>query len=327
LPRKPQITVYLLPRLGSARSRHPAGGSLARCAIRVALCSAVIISGFSGCAILRRRGKTDEQVAAARELSQQGASALENGQNQQAELLLQQALNSSPDDASTHRYLAEALWRRGAHREALAQIAEAVRLDSKNANLSVRAGEMSLASGAAEVSLAHAEHAIRLDPKLAAAWALRGRVFWQLNQHDRALADLERSLEFSPDNSEVMMNIATIYRQRGQASRCLTTLNHLLDTCPTGEEPQAALAMQGVTLLEMNRPQQAVEALIAATRRGPDSAELFFQLARAQTAAGRMDEAAAAARRALSVDASHQPSRQLLAQLAAHDVPAELQRR
>lgn len=275
-----------------------------------------LIPASSGCAVFGRRGRSADGIAAARELSRQGVASLEMGQPQQAEDLLKKALAASPDDASSHRYMAEALLRRGAGQDALAQMDEAVRLDPANAPLAVRAGEMSLASGGRDLALAHAERAIRLDPKLASAWALRGQCFRQINQPDRALADLERAVELAPDRSDLFLDVATIYRQRGQNARCLTALYHLLDTYPPGEEPESVLVMQGLTLMDLGRPQQATDAFLAAIQHGPPSADLYFYLAQSYSAGGRVTEATAAAQQALAVNSSHEASRLLLVQLA-----------
>jgi Flp pilus assembly protein TadD len=112
-----------------------------------------------------------------------------------------------------------------------------------------------------------------------------------------------------------------LYRQRGEHTRCLTTLHHLLDTYPEGEEPRLALQMEGLTLADLGRPEQAVESLTAATHRGPPSAEAYYQLAQVLETAGRPADATAAAQQALVADASHMPSRELLARLAATPAP------
>lgn len=242
---------------------------------------------------------------------------MEMGDWAQAETLLRKANDSSPADAETRRYLAEALWHRGAADEALKQMDEAVRLDPLDAALTVRAGEMLLAVGDTERALVRAEEAIRLDPKLPAAWALRGRVFWQRKQSDRALADLQRALVYAPDNADILLDVAVLCRQRGQAARCLTTLHHLLDTYPPGGEPQLALMLEGITLCDLGRPQQAVDSLLAATHRGPPNAELLYHLAQAQMASGNYASAGDSARQALAIDATHAPSRLLLTQLAS----------
>jgi tetratricopeptide (TPR) repeat protein len=252
---------------------------------------------------------------------------MEAGQCEQAESLLRQSLDSAPDDATTHRFLAETLWRRGAQSEALAQIAEAIRLEPVDPNHSVRAGEMALAMGQREAALVYAEQAIRCDPKLWTAWALRGRTFWQLNESDRAMTDLQRSLAIAPASTDVLFDAAAIYRQRGQHARCLATVQRLIDTYSPGEEPQAVLLLEGLSLMDLGRPEQAIEPLTLATHKGPPQVQTFFALAQAQSAAGRVTEARTSVEQALALDAAHQPSRELLAQLAAHVTPGETQRR
>jgi tetratricopeptide (TPR) repeat protein len=223
--------------------------------------------------------------------------------------------------------LAEALWRRGAAADAIAHMEAALQDSPTDATLAVRAGEMSLAAGARDPALRHAEHAIRVDPQRAAAWALRGRIFWQLQQPDRAIADLGRALEFAPQSADVLLDLAVMYRDRGQPARCLTTINHLHDTLASGEAPQAALVLEGLALLDLGRSQQACETLVAATHRGPANAQILYYLAHAQFAASRYNDAAATAQQALAIDAAHQPSQQLLAQLAVHTSPTDSQRR
>lgn len=321
--------MQLPPSSRSVRSqrRCAARATQGRNAAAVWLLVAMTLAECAGCATFGRRGPAAERAAACREFSRQGIAAMEAGQWQRAEMLLQQAIEASPEDAEARRQMAEVLWKRGATLEAMSQIAAAHRARPNDAHLAARAGEMALALDDREAALAHAEQAIRLDPQLATAWALRGRVFWQLQQPDRALADLGRALEFAPGSSDVLLDLAAMYRERGQPARCLTTLHHLHDTYPPGDEPQAVLVLEGLTLLDLNRPHQACDALLAAAQRERPTAQVLYYLAHAQYAAGRYTQATAAAQQALALDASHQPSRQLLAQLAAHATPDEPQRR
>jgi predicted Zn-dependent protease len=283
--------------------------------------------GTSGCASFGRRSRAAAAVAEGRDFSRQGAAAMQAGQWQQAEELLRKGLDASPDDPELRRQMAEVLWRRGATNEALAEAAAAVRVKPDDASLVVRAGEMALASGAHDAALDRAEDAIRLDPRLASAWALRGRVFQKTNEPERAFADLQRALVFEPDNAAILFELAMMYRERGDPARCLTTVHHLHDTYPPGEEPQNMLLLEGLTLIELQRPLQACEVLLTATRRGPASADVFFHLAQAQSAAGQGAAAEVALQQALAIDATHQPSRTLLTQLAGQSSPAEPQRR
>jgi tetratricopeptide (TPR) repeat protein len=286
-----------------------------------------LVLQVTGCASIGRRGAVPDELAACRELSRQGATAMEMGQWAQAESLLSRAVEASPNDSEAHHYLAETYWHRGAADAALEHIEEAVELDPSDAPLLVRAGEMRLTVGSVNRSLEYAEQAIRSDPKLATAWALRGRAFWRLGERDRALADLQRALQFAPENPDLLQDVAMLYRQQGQPARALAALHHLLDTYAPGEEPQLSLILEGQTLAELGRPSQAAESLAAAVRRGPPNAELFYQLAQAQSDAGDYSSASAAARQALVLDASHEPSRQLLARLASIAGPETLERR
>lgn len=280
---------------------------------------AVLIA--SGCSAIRRRGPVPEDVATCRELTQQGVAAMELGDWQQAEKLLQSAVEASPVDATTRHHFAEVLWHRHATDEALLQMEAAVRLDATDASLVVRSGEMLLETGATEKALARADQAIGLNPKLASAWALRGRVYARLGETDRALADLQRSLQFAPDGNDVLMDIATLYRQRGQHDRCLTTLHHLLDTYQAGEEPQLALWMEGLALADLGRPQQAAERLAAANKRGAPNADILYYLAQAEWASGRPEAATVAAQQALAANPGHEPSKRLLVEIARPPAP------
>ena len=87
------------------------------------------------------------------------------------------------------------------------------------------------------------------------------------------------------------------------------------------------LTLEGIVLLDMNRPKQASESLALATQRGQPNIDLMYHLAQAYSAAGDTEQATAAAQQALALDAGHEPTRQLLAQMAARTAPSDLQRR
>ncbi|MGD9634288.1 MAG: tetratricopeptide repeat protein [Pirellulales bacterium] len=297
-----------------ACARSPSAAKSLSMLLVVAFISSIFAS-FTGCAALRRRPVAAE-VAAGRDMTQRGVTAMEGGDWNSAERLLGSAVESCGKDASTRGYFAETLWHRGATDAALKQMAEAVELDPNDTTLIVRYGEMLLGTGDTDLALARANQAIMLNPKLAPAWALRGRIYWRLDQTERALADLQRSLEYAPDTSDVLMDVAAIYRQRGQHERCLTTLQHLIDTYPPGQATQLAYWMEGLTLADLGRPQQAAESLRIANQVGPPNADILYYLAQAQLAAGRHAEAVIAAQEAVAANPTHAPSRQLLAQLA-----------
>ena len=240
---------------------------------------------------------------------------MELGQWECARELLVEAVRMSPTDIDARRHLAEVLWRQGELRDAVIHMEAAVRLDSRHAPTLVRSGEMLLGVGAVHRAMNRAEEAIALDSALAGAWALRGQVFRQQGNSERALADLQQALRFSPHEAEVLLATAEIQHSLGRHQRSLTTLHHLLDVYPPGEEPQRALWLEGLVYNALERRTDAVESLYAATLRGEPKAELFYQLAETQKAVGQPGAATNSLRQALALDAGHQASQILLAQL------------
>lgn len=256
-----------------------------------------------------------ESVATSRELSQNGVTAMELGEWDKARAVLDEAVSTSPTDADARRHLAEALWQSYSRQEAVAHMEAAVQLDPRHAPTVVRAGEMLLEIGAIDQAHQRAETAISLDSTLAGGWALRGRVARQRDNPKRALADLQQALRFAPHQTDVLLQVAEVQYELGRPQRCLSMLHRLLDVYPPGEEPQKALWLEGLAYGAMQRHQDAVESLAAASQRGQPSTDLLYQLALAEQASGQTASAANTARRALEVDTLHQPSKNLLAQL------------
>ena len=117
-PRTPRFALAIWIRFHAPAARRRCGSSDCAALHSLGLWLRVCLSS-SGCAMLRRRGPSADEIAAARELSRQGVAAMESGKWQQAENLLKKSLDTSPDDAATRRSLAEALWHRGAEQEAI----------------------------------------------------------------------------------------------------------------------------------------------------------------------------------------------------------------
>ena len=270
-----------------------------------------------GCRSIEKKAPTQEAVATGRQLARQGISALDAGRCQEGETLLQQAVAAVPSDPEAHRYLAEALWQRGAASEAIQHIESAQVLSPSDPAVIVRAGEMLLATGDHARALQAGNRAIELDPKLSDAWALRGRVWWLKKQPDSALADLQRALKFSPSAPDLLIDVANIYYQQGQPQRCLTTVHRLLDIHAAGEEPLEAIVLEGKAYLAMGLPIPAGERFALVKSRSAPSPDLCCLIAQAECAAGRPEAAIVAAQEAVTLDASHRPSRELLAKLTS----------
>lgn len=281
-----------------------------RCAAIAACCFWV-----AGCRSLGKQSPSQEALATGRQLSQQGIAALETGRIQEGEKLLRQATEAVPSDPESHRYLAEALWQQGSSPAAIRHVEMAHALAPTDPAIAVRAGEMLLAVGNKPRAMERAEKAISIDPKLPEAWALRGRISWQMRELDNALADLQRALQFSPSSPDLLIDVANLYYQRGEPQRCLTTVHRLMDTHPLGEEPIEAIVLEGKAYLTMGLPIPASERFALAKSRAAPDPDLCCLLAQAEFAAGRSEAALVAVREAVSLDAAHVQSRELLARL------------
>ncbi len=286
----------------------------------------LIFSGLVavGCMAMRNKGEiVPESVVACRELSRQGVSAMEQGASQEACTYLVEAVETSPTDIDARRQLAEALWQADRRSEAVVQMEAAVRLDERHAPTIVRAGQMLLEIGDLGRSFQRAEQGIGLDATLADAWALRGRLFHRHGELQRSLADLQQALHYAPRNEDILFEVAQVQSQIGHPQRCLTTLHHLLDRCTPGDEPQRALWLQGLAYQQVERPQDALESLMAATYRGPPHADLFHALAQVELTLGMHAASEVSARKALALDSQHVASRTLLTRLHSDQVPKE----
>jgi tetratricopeptide (TPR) repeat protein len=242
---------------------------------------------------------------------------MERGEWARAESLLSQAIKSYPDDPNARRYYAEVLWQQGMRDDALLHAQEALRLAGEDAVIAVRLGEMQLARGRLEDARRLANEAIDVDPHLAAAWALRGRVAVISGQLDAALADFHWALEQQPADRALIFETAEVYRRMNRPQRALATLAMARENYQGGDEPAELLYLEGLALAALDRHQDAIDAYLAASKRGAATAELFAQLAQSQLRLGQVVEAEQSVGMALSLDPQHAASAALAERLRA----------
>ncbi len=275
----------------------------------------------SGCRLPGREGPVPAALTDCRRLSQQGAVALDRGDQPKAELLLSQAVAACPVDAEARRNYAESLWRRGARQEAIAQMEEAGRLVGEDASLWARLAEMHLANNEPEPARQDAERALNLDPKLASAWSIHGGVMQAGGEPREALADYLRALNYAPNERVILLQVAELHRQLNQPDRALQTLQTLADTYAAGEEPAQVLYLQGLAYVAIQRYDDGVESFATAISRGKPTPEMLCQLGQAELLAGHPAEALGAAQQALALQPQHQPSRDLLDRIQTAQQP------
>jgi tetratricopeptide (TPR) repeat protein len=265
-----------------------------------------------GCHLPGHEGPAPKSLVECRRLSQQGVTALDRGRQQDAEALLAKAVAAYPADAEARRHYAEALWRRGAQKEAIAQLEESGRLAGDDPLVWCRLAEMYLATGQSDLAWKNAERAIDLDPRLPGAWAIRGGVLRLSGQPGEALACYLRALGYAPKDRSILTDVAEVYRQGNQPERSLQTLQCLADTYSPGEEPPQVEHSLGQAYAALGRYDDAVESFSLAVQRGRPTPEMLCDLGDALLAAGHFAEAAATAQQALALQPQHPASLALL---------------
>jgi len=310
------MTLHRLLRRGRKVAHRNLGSPCARL-LPVIMAFASLV----GCRAFGNKGPVPEDVAQARQLSQQGLNAIQRGDWAAAENSLGEAVKTCPVDVEARRHYAEAMWRRGEHEVALKQLQQAMACDSTDTTLMVRAGQMQFEMGRLEEARSLADKTLDLTPQSADAWVLRGRIELAENHPERALADFHRALEYAPKDRDVLLRTAEAYRQVNRPQRALATLINLRETYAPGEEPQQVYYLEGLALQALGRPADAAVAYQLALERGQPSPDLYCRLGESQLAVGRRADADRAIEQALTLDPNHNPSRTLRQQVEVASRP------
>jgi tetratricopeptide (TPR) repeat protein len=115
---------------------------------------------------------------------------------------------------------------------ALADFAEAVRLNPKQADIYVSRAAVWKDKGQYDRAIADFDTAIRLAPKYAAAYSLRGAAWRLKGDIERALADQNRGIELNPTASLIRVERADTFRYMGDFDRAIADYDRALVRTP-----------------------------------------------------------------------------------------------
>lgn len=261
------------------------------CANCLLLLAVIGLGSQAGCRVLRGRGLTKDPTIA-RELSLQGADALEQHKYSEAETMFAEAVRLSPNDERAHWGLAEVQWQRGERPSATSHMAEAVRLSGGSPDLQVRLGRMFFDQQDYHNALQQSDAALKCKRDDAAAWALKGDVLRMLGDREQALDCYHRALIHRPDWPEIQVAVAEMYQAMNRPERALATLDRLSDQHGAGHVPPRAWVLRGRTLAAMGETAEARTTLRqAALKLGPDNSDLLLEIAQTQMELGDLVEA------------------------------------
>jgi tetratricopeptide (TPR) repeat protein len=268
----------------------------------------------SGCAS-NRAAREAEDLIAARQLTLHGLDAAGANNWSEAEELFRRAVSASPHDERAHHQYARALWHRDDRQTAILHMTQAVELSAGNPELLVELGRMYLWQGDLVLARQAGEQAIATDRQFAAAHALIGDVLLRQGRPEQALESFHLALALDTQQPLVTLAVADIYRQRAEHRRSLATLRPLnIKQLPPPVASQVCL-LRGLSEKEIGRRHDALANLAQALQLGPPAADTLFVVAQARLEMGDAQSARETLRAALSQDANHAASRELLARL------------
>ncbi len=260
-------------------------------------CGVVLLTALTGCKSLRPGGK-EANIAAVRDLTYHGLNALHHGRADQAEDLLQQAAEASPEDQRIRQHLAAALVQQGEVDEAIEQLKLAIEHSRHDPRLYVELGELYLAKGQPGLALQHAMVALKIDRQMCGAWILRGQCEREQGDHRAALASFHRGATFECAGPDVQFELARTYQKMQRPLQTLTALEMYSENFAADQLPMAAVMLNAETLTNLKQYRQAAEYLASASRRSDATSDVWVGLSRAQQLLGDQSGAQLTARSA-----------------------------
>ena len=191
-----------------------------------------------GCSTIQERmARRSEKCSS---LCDQARAAQEQGWPDQAELLLNEAINSRSKDLGTRRQLAEALWRFGRHEEALAELATLIQLHPRDAKLRSQQAKMLFEHKQVSAAALAADHALRLDPHSIDALFVKARTDAVQGNFEAAVESYILLTQLAPDRADANLELAEVHIRRGHPDQACPLLRDATQQSQTSHEQRAA---------------------------------------------------------------------------------------
>ena len=159
--------------------------------------------------------------------------------------------------------------------------------------------------GRAEESLASLREAARLAPDNASVWRNLGVCLAKLERYDEALDGLERASTLDPNNPDRWFDIALLDLERNRFEAAEKRLRRVLEAAPAHRQATIAL---GQLLVKQGRYKDALPYILEALEREPDNLGLLLDAGQAHREGGDREASAKAYERALALDRGSVPA-------------------
>ncbi len=209
----------------------------------------------------------------------------------------QEAIRLEPRLPGARYNLGRAYLETGDLERGIAEVQEALRLHSDFPEAHQALGMAYTEQGRWEEAIAHLKRALALHPDLAVVRNHLGRLYLAQGRLDEAIQTFRVLVERAPPLAEARHNLAVAYARKGLQELAIDQFREALRLRPDFHAARIDLA---TLLLEMHRPQDAINALqaaLAAAADGPgqhgqlDLVEIRYRLGIAYQMAGQPQEA------------------------------------
>ncbi|HEV8241800.1 MAG TPA: tetratricopeptide repeat protein [Thermoanaerobaculia bacterium] len=304
----PEPAAALRDAFGQAEQALRAGEmELAESRYRTALLEGWLLKGALAVAAgdlpAARAALLDASTAAVdtrRALSALAVVHLRLGETDQAVAALHTVSARHRDDVATRRLLAQALVAAGHPEQAVAELEEIRATSPHDAELA-----FTLASGYLRLGRVDAAEPLFAEVQkarpAAATQVLIGRTYRDFGQQPRARAALQQALAMDPAVRRAHYYLGTLALLDADGARLDEAIAELRQELARYPDDRPALLYLGMALVEAQRYEEALPALLDVDRGEHAEAEALYYLGRCQLALGRGPEAAATLRRALAL--------------------------
>jgi tetratricopeptide (TPR) repeat protein len=232
-----------------------------------------------------------------------GVALARTGNLDEAVAQYRNALKITPNAVNIINNLGNAFFQQGHLEEALAQYRRALRIAPDNADVNNNLGKVLLLKGDLDAAMACLQKAAPMSPDPAQRWYDLGNDLLDSGNWDQAIACYRKSLSIRPRFAGAQANLGLAFLQTGQTNQAIASWQQALALQPGLLKVQNRLAWLLATASDASWRDGAKAVALAGQANqatGGGDPIILRTLAAAYAEAGRYDEAAATARKALA---------------------------
>ncbi|OQX10680.1 MAG: hypothetical protein BWK80_45510 [Desulfobacteraceae bacterium IS3] len=155
--------------------------------------------------------------------------------------LFEHALEVTSGNYAAHRFVGDAMRRKGKNDEAVRHYREALRLSPNYAHAHNNLGILLAGQGKTAEAVQHLSHALRADPKYAQAYYNMGLVLDEQGNLAEAVRYYSQALRFAPDDAAAHNNLGTVLFRMGKINEALVHFQEALQIEPDNAEARENL--------------------------------------------------------------------------------------